>query len=75
MIFEGNNMRVIIPLDESEGVRYTKPVREAYCTTDIDNIYQMTTNEHDWFNPTTKEKFTWEHNSSCTSDSEEKLEN
>lgn len=31
-IFEGNNMRVIVPL-------YTELVREEYCTTDIDNIY------------------------------------
>jgi len=30
MILEQNNMRVIIPLDPSEGERYTKPVREEY---------------------------------------------
>jgi len=40
MIFEGNNMRVIVPLDPSEGVRYIEPIREECCTTNIDNIYQ-----------------------------------
>ena len=39
MIFESNNMRVIVPLDPSEGARYTEPVREEYSTNDIDNIY------------------------------------
>ncbi len=39
MIFEGNNMRVIVPLDPSEGARYIEPVKEEYCAADIDNIY------------------------------------
>lgn len=39
MRFEGNNMRVIVPLDPLEGVRYIDIVREEYCAADIDNIY------------------------------------
>lgn len=46
MIFEGSNMRVIVPLDPL-GVRYIESVREEYCVVDINNIYQMTTKEQD----------------------------
>lgn len=45
MMFESNNMRVIIPLDPSEGERYTKPIKEEYSTNDIDKIYQITMKE------------------------------
>ena len=31
--------------------------------------------EHDWVNPTAEGKLNWEHDSSCTSDLEEELEN
>jgi len=41
MVFEKDNMRVIVPLDSSEGVKYTEPIKDEYCATDIDNIYQM----------------------------------
>lgn len=75
MIFEGNNMRVIVPLDPSEGARYTKPVREEYCIDDRDNIYRLTTKERDFIKPTAEEKLTWEHASSCASQSSEQLEN
>lgn len=60
MIFEINNMRVIVPLDPSEGVRYTKSVREEYNTDDIDNIYQIIEKEEEWINPTVDGKLTWE---------------
>ena len=30
MNFEGKGMRVIVPLDPSQGERYTKPVRDEY---------------------------------------------
>ena len=68
VIFEGNNMRVIVPLDPSEGVRYIELIKEVYCVVDIENIYQMTTNEHDCVNPTTEGNLSWESDSSCTSD-------
>jgi len=75
MIFKGNNVRVIVPLDPSEGVRYIESVKEEYCAIDMDNIYQMIAKEHDFINPTAEGKLSWEHDSYCTSDSEEKLEN
>jgi len=71
MIFEDNNMRVIVPLDPSEEECYIEPDREEYCATDIDNIYQLRPKEHDFVNPTTERKLTWEHDSSCASDPEE----
>ena len=43
IIFESDNMRVIVPLARSKGVRYTEPVREEYSVNDINNIYQITT--------------------------------
>lgn len=39
MIFEGNNMRVIVPLGTSERVICTKLVKEGYFSPDIYNIY------------------------------------
>ena len=46
MIFEGNNMRVIVPLDPLEGEICMKPVREEYYASYIKNIYQMTIKEN-----------------------------
>lgn len=45
IIFEGNNMRVIILLDPLEGLGYTKLVIEEYCIANLDNIYQITSKE------------------------------
>ncbi len=42
MIFEGKYLRVIVPLDPSQGERYTEPVREEDHDA-IDNIYNITT--------------------------------
>jgi len=42
IIFESNNMRVMVPLYPSEGERYTESVREEYNVNDINNIYQIT---------------------------------
>lgn len=68
-------MRVIVPLVPLEGVRYTEPIKEEYNTTDIDNIYQMTVKEQDCVNPIAEGKLSWDHDSSCISDSKEELEN
>ena len=54
IIFEGNNMRVIFPLDPSEGVRYIEIVKEEYCVAGIENIYQIIAKEQYWVNPTAK---------------------
>lgn len=64
-------MIFIVPLDPSEGTRYTEPIREEYNMDDIDNIYQIKTKEEEWINPTTDGKLTWEEDSSRTPDSKE----
>lgn len=66
-------MRVIVTLDPLDGVRYTDPLREEYSVDEIDNIFQITTKEEEWINPTADGKLTWEKDSSCTSNSEEEL--
>lgn len=45
IIFEINNMRFIVPLDPSEGARYTELVREEYNADKIDNNYQIIAKE------------------------------
>ena len=52
MVFEKDNMRVIVPLDPSKGVRYIEPIRDEYCVAYIENIYHITTKEEEWINPT-----------------------
>ena len=38
MIFEKNLLRVVVPLDPAQGVRYIEPV----CDDDLDYIYKIT---------------------------------
>lgn len=59
-VFEKDNMRVIVPLDSSEGVRYTEPIKVEYCVAYIENIYQVTTKEEEWVNSTVYGKLRWE---------------
>jgi len=41
----------------------------------LDNIYKVTTQTKDYINPTADENLSWQSISSCTSDSDEGLEN
>jgi hypothetical protein len=43
MTFEGDDIKVIAPLDPDEGHRYTKPIREEDRAYEIENIYKLTT--------------------------------
>ena len=74
MIFEKNSLHVVVPLDPAEGSRYTEPVRDYDSNNDLDCIYKKTTWEKDWVNPTADGRISWEHESSCTSDSDEEIE-
>ena len=42
MTFDGNGMRVIIPLDPSQGERYTEPIRDKGEPDTLDHIYNIT---------------------------------
>jgi hypothetical protein len=52
MNFERDGLRVIAPLDPNEGQRYTKPIREEDHAYALENIYKLTTRQHDYINPT-----------------------
>jgi hypothetical protein len=41
----------------------------------LENIYKLTTRQHDYINPTTYENLSWRSDNTCSSDSEESLEN
>ena len=75
MTFEKDGLRVIAPLDLDEGHRYTKPIREEDYAYALENIYKITTRQHDYINPTADGNLSWGSDSACSSDSEEALEN
>ncbi len=74
MYFEGKGLRVIVPLDTSQGERYTEPVKDEDRDV-LDNIYNITAKDEDYVNPTTKGVIDWQCDGSCMTDSDEGLEN
>jgi hypothetical protein len=74
MNFEGNGLKFIAPLDPDEGPRYTKPIREEDPAYELENIYKLTTRQHDYINPTADGNISWRSESACSSDFEEALE-
>ena len=75
MSFERKSLRVVVPLDPTEGLRYTKPVRNyEKSDDDLDQIYKITLRDQDWVNSTTDGRITCDRKSSYTSDSDEELE-
>jgi hypothetical protein len=75
MTFEGDGLRVIAPLDPDEGPRYIEPIREEDRAYELENIYKLTARQQDYINPTTDGNLSWRSESTCSSDSEEALEN
>ena len=73
MIFNKKSLCVIIPLDATEGSRYTEPVCDYGSDDDLDYIYKITLWEQDWVNPSVDGQMSWEHESSCTLDSDEEI--
>jgi hypothetical protein len=53
MMFEGDGLRVIAPLDLDEGPRYTEPIREEDRIYELENIYKLIARQQDYINPTT----------------------
>lgn len=43
MIFEKKSLHVVVPLDPTEGVWYTEPMRDAYSNNELECIYHITT--------------------------------
>ena len=68
-------MRVVAPCDPLEGQRYIEPVFNEGKGDHLENIYNVTTLEEDYINPTADGNLSWICASSCTSDSGGELEN
>jgi hypothetical protein len=75
MMFEGDGLRVIAPLDPDEGPKYIEPIREEYHAYELENIYKLTTRQYDYINPTTDGNLSWRSDNACSSYSKEALEN
>lgn len=75
MIFEKGDQMVIAPLDPKQGKIYVEPVREEVDAEGLDTIYKMPARTKDYINPTTYGNLSWQSINSCSSDSEEGLEN
>ena len=74
MIFEKKSLRVIVPLDPTEGSRYTEPVCDYESDDDLDCIYKIIVRDQDWVNPTVDGQITWECEISYTLDSDKEVE-
>jgi hypothetical protein len=75
MTFERDGLRVIAPLDLDEGQRYTEPIREEDHAYKLENIYKLTTRQHDYINPRADGNPSWRSDNTFSLDSEEALEN
>ena len=75
MTFEGNGLRVVIPLDPSQGERYTEPIIDKGEQDTLDHIYNITSQEADYVEPDADGVLDWQCDSSCMSDSDDGLEN
>jgi hypothetical protein len=67
MTFEGDDLRVISPLDPDEGHRYIEPIREEDHAYELENIYKLTTRQHDYINPTIDGNLSWRSDNACSS--------
>lgn len=74
MIFEKKSLRVIVPLYPADRSCYTEPVHDYESDDDLDCIYKIIAQDQDWVNRTVDGRITWDCESSCTSESDEKLE-
>ena len=63
MNFEGKYLRVIIPLDPSQGARYTEPLRNEDQNV-LEHIYNLTAKEEDYIDPSFEGIMDWQCDSS-----------
>lgn len=71
MTFERKELRIIIPLDLTEGAWYTEPIRDYEQENDLDHIYKIITCDEDLIKPMVDGQISLDRDSSCTSDSDE----
>lgn len=75
MVLKKGDLRVIAPLDPKDGIKYVETIKGGMATEGLDSLYKVTMRIEDYINPTTDGNLSWKSISSCTSDSEEGLEN
>ena len=75
MNFEGHDIRIMAPLDPTQGPRYTDPIHAEEETRDVDDLYKVTSSWDDYVNLTVDGTLSWRYASSCTSNSDEGLKN
>ena len=73
MIFEKKSVCIIVSLDPIEGSRYTEHFCDYESDDDLDYIYKIRAQDLDWVNPTANGWITWDHEISCTSDSDKEI--
>jgi hypothetical protein len=73
MTFESGEYRVIFPLDPSEGERFIEPT--CLDLEEIGQLYRTTARDVDYINPTADGVLSWRSITSCTTDSDTRLEN
>ena len=74
MTFEGKDLRVIVPLDPSQGAWYTEPLKNEDQDV-LEHIYNITAKEEDYIDPSAEGIMDWQCDSSCMTDSYDGLEN
>jgi hypothetical protein len=73
MTFELGDYRVIAPLNPSEGERFVEPT--CLDLEEINQLYRTTTLDVDYINPTADRVLSWRSITSCTTNSDTRLEN
>ena len=73
--FEDNEMRVVSPIDPLEGQRYVDPVYNDEQGDYLYQIYNVTSMQENYINPTADGNLGWKSASSYTSNSGEALDN
>ena len=69
MLFEGNGIWVIGPLNPALGPRYIGLIIAKEEAHNIDDVYQLTTTQCNYVNPTDDGILSWQCESSCVSNS------
>ena len=75
LMFEDSDLQVITPIDTLEGNRYIEKVDSEGQGGYLDNIYNIMSAMDYYVNPMAEGNLSWRGISSCTSDSQEALEN
>jgi len=74
-VLKQGDLRVIAPLDPKDGRRYVETIQGGMTTEGLENLYKVTTRGEYYINPIGDGNLSWRVISSCSSDSDEGLEN